>query len=76
MEIHLHIYGSGAATKENARFERAHSELNQAVRLHSKVAKARAQQRLLNALAASVSSGYLPFTSAYELLKKAHHAAK
>jgi hypothetical protein len=38
--------------------------------------KVRAQRRFIAALAASVSGGYLPLTSAYEILQKAHHDAK
>jgi sulfite exporter TauE/SafE len=76
MEIHFYIRGEATATKENARIERANSELNQAVSTYSKTAKSRAQRRLIGALAAGVSSGYLPLTTAYELLTKAHHDAK
>lgn len=76
MEIHLHIHGEGAATKENAPVEGASSEINQAIKLHCKQRKMRAQRRLVAALASSVSSGYLPLTTAYELLQKAHHDAK
>jgi hypothetical protein len=76
MQLHFHIYREGDPTNEFARNERANSELNQAITSHSKQAKSIAQRRLLGALAAGVSSGYLPLTTAYELLTKAHHDAK
>jgi membrane-bound lytic murein transglycosylase len=76
MQLHIHVYGEGSATKENARNERAISEINQAIKLHCKQRKVRAQRRFIAALAASVSGGYLPLTSAYEILQKAHHDAK
>jgi hypothetical protein len=76
MRVHIHIHGEGVAKKENTPITGASSELNQAITLHCKQRKDRAQRRFIAALAASVSGGYLPPTSAYEILQKAHHDAK
>jgi hypothetical protein len=75
MQLHIYIHGEAAATKENAPSKGANSELNTSTQQHCKQGKVRAQRRLLGALAASVSSGFLPLTTAYEILQKAHHDA-
>jgi hypothetical protein len=76
MQLHIHVHGEGVATKENAPAKGARSKLNRAIKLNSNQRKVRAERRFLSALAATVGAGYLPLSTAYEILRKAHHDAK
>jgi hypothetical protein len=76
MQLHIHLHGEGHATKESAPSKGARSKLKQAIQHQSKAARARAQRRLTDALAANVSDGNLRFSVAYELLQRAHYESK